>query len=46
MRTRTAGSAPNRQFVIEWNNVLIIDTTRRFSFEVILSDNTSNKLVR
>ena len=45
IRTRTIGTAPNRRFVIEWNNLQIIDTTRRLSFEVILSENRSQKPV-
>ena len=38
--TASLGSAPNRQFVVEWRNVRYFgDTTRRVSFEVILNEN-------
>ena len=40
VRTQALGSAPNRQFVIEWRNIRPYgDTTRRMDFEVILNEN-------
>jgi hypothetical protein len=40
VRTQLLGTAPNRQFVIEWRNVHFYgDTTRRVDFEVILNEN-------
>ncbi|WP_238007679.1 PQQ-dependent sugar dehydrogenase [Dactylosporangium sp. AC04546] len=40
VRTTTLGSAPNRQFVIEWRNPYIYgNTSRRITFEAILSEN-------
>ncbi|GAB3848865.1 PQQ-dependent sugar dehydrogenase [Dactylosporangium cerinum] len=39
VRTTTTGTAPNRQFVIEWRNVYIYgNTSRRLTFEAILSE--------
>jgi subtilisin family serine protease len=39
IRTETVGSAPNRQFVIEWRNIRPYgDTTRRMDFEVVLTE--------
>ena len=38
--TASLGSAPNRQFAVEWRNVRYFgDGTRRVSFEVILNEN-------
>ena len=38
--TATLGSAPNRQFVVEWRNLRYFgDAARRVSFEVILNEN-------
>src|SRR5439155_13084237 len=38
--TASLGSAPNRQFVVEWRNVRYFsDSVRRVSFEVILNEN-------
>lgn len=38
--TASLGSAPNRQFVVEWRNVRHFgDATRRVGFEVILNEN-------
>ncbi|NUT34679.1 MAG: PKD domain-containing protein [Hamadaea sp.] len=40
IRTQTIGSAPNRQFVIEWRNMRsFASTTERVSFAVILNEN-------
>ena len=40
IRTQTIGTAPNRQFVIEWRNMRSFSSsTTRISFEVILSEN-------
>jgi hypothetical protein len=38
VRTTTIGAAPNRQFVIEWRNVLSYSGANRFSFEVLLGE--------
>ncbi|MEV0132929.1 LamG-like jellyroll fold domain-containing protein [Dactylosporangium sp. NPDC050688] len=39
VRTTTLGTAPNRQFVIEWRNVAFYgDFTHRLSFEVIFAE--------
>ncbi len=44
--TATVGTAPNRQFVIEWRNVRYFnDTTRRVSFQVVLNENSSLTLL-
>ena len=41
----TFGSAPNRRFVFEWRNVaLLADSTRRFSFQIVLYENTSQRV--
>ena len=37
--TASLGSAPNRQFVIEWRNVRYFDYGGRVDFEVILNEN-------
>ncbi|MBK8696307.1 MAG: hypothetical protein IPN17_29575, partial [Deltaproteobacteria bacterium] len=38
----TLGAAPNRQFVIEWNDAMILgDSTAHLTFEVILSESTN-----
>ncbi len=37
--SRQVGAAPNRQFVIEWRNALIVATGDRISFEVVLGEN-------
>ncbi|MBB5872069.1 glucose/arabinose dehydrogenase [Allocatelliglobosispora scoriae] len=40
VRTQTIGTAPNRQFVIEWRNAkFFTDQTRRVDFEVLLGEN-------
>jgi hypothetical protein len=40
VRTQTIGSAPNRQFVIEWRNVRFYsDPNTRLTFEVLLGEN-------
>jgi N-acetylneuraminic acid mutarotase len=40
MWTKTIGTAPNRQFLIEWRNARYFgDTTRRVDFEVVLYEN-------
>jgi hypothetical protein len=42
VRTRLAGSAPNRRFVIEWNNVQFFFSDNefvRFNFEMVLFEN-------
>lgn len=40
VRTEVLGSAPDRQFVIEWRNAaFLMDTTKRVGFEVILQEN-------
>jgi hypothetical protein len=36
MRTLTQGTAPNRSFVVEWRNVLVVGTSDRVTFEAIL----------
>jgi len=39
VRTEELGTAPNRSFVIEWDNVAFFaDTSRRVNFEVILTE--------
>ncbi|WNG30167.1 S8 family serine peptidase [Cystobacter fuscus] len=39
VRTLTRGSAPEREFVIEWRNVAFLgDTSQRVDFELILSE--------
>jgi serine protease len=41
----TFGAAPNRRYVIEWRNVtLVADPTRRFSFQIVLYENTSERV--
>jgi len=41
----TYGAAPNRRFVVEWRNAtLVADTTRRFSFQVVLYENTTQRV--
>ncbi len=37
--TRTLGSAPNRQFVIEWRNVRPFSAPEHWDFEVVLFEN-------
>jgi Carboxypeptidase regulatory-like domain len=38
--TKTTGTAPNRQYIIEWRNVFVFDhADHRFSFEAIISEN-------
>lgn len=43
VRTKSAGSAPNRRFIIEWNNVVYCcnpdNDFRRVSFEIVLLEN-------
>lgn len=40
VRRQTLGTAPNRQFVVEWRNIRFFsDSTRRVKFEVILNEN-------
>lgn len=39
VRTKTLGTAPNRQFVIEWRNVQFFATQLRVDFEVSLFEN-------
>jgi hypothetical protein len=40
VRTALSGSAPNRQFVVEWRNVrFFADSTARVSVEVVFSEN-------
>jgi hypothetical protein len=40
VRTATIGTAPNRQFVVEWRNVINYrDTSSRVTFEVIFGEN-------
>jgi hypothetical protein len=39
VRTAVVGSAPNRQFVVEWRNVRFFDDPARVSFEVVFSEN-------
>jgi subtilisin family serine protease len=38
MFTKMSGTAPNREFVVEWRNALFFDTTLRVDFEVVLSE--------
>ncbi len=39
MHTQVLGTAPNRQFVIEWRNVrFYADSNKRLSFEMVLSE--------
>jgi len=39
VRTEELGTAPNRSFVIEWDNVAFFaDTSKRVNFEVVLSE--------
>ena len=43
MRTATFGSAPNRQFVIEWRNAADIDdSSTRMTFEVIFTEGSKS----
>jgi hypothetical protein len=37
--TRTLGSAPNRQFLIEWRNIHPFSGTEHWDFEVVLFEN-------
>ena len=38
--TKTTGTAPNRQYIVEWRNVFVFDhADHRFSFEAIVSEN-------
>jgi hypothetical protein len=38
--TRTSGTAPNREFLVEWRNATFFgDTTQRVDFEVVLVEN-------
>jgi hypothetical protein len=37
--SRQVGTAPNRRFVVEWRNVLILATGGRTTFEVVLGEN-------
>ena len=38
--TKTTGTAPNRQYIVEWRNVFVFDhADHRFSFEAIISEN-------
>ncbi|GIJ62978.1 LamG-like jellyroll fold domain-containing protein [Virgisporangium aurantiacum] len=39
VRTAVLGTAPNRQFVVEWRNVIFFSEDLRVTFEVILSEN-------
>ncbi len=39
VRTAVLGTAPNRQFVVEWRNVRFFTSTARVSFEVVLFEN-------
>jgi hypothetical protein len=39
VRTAVVGTAPNRQFVVEWRNVRFFDDPARVSFEVVFSEN-------
>ena len=42
--TNTFGAAPNRRFVVEWRNVsLIAEPARRFSFQIVLYESTSQR---
>ncbi|HLE99766.1 MAG TPA: S8 family serine peptidase [Gaiellaceae bacterium] len=42
IRTKTLGSAGNRQFVVEWRNVhFYADSSRRISFEIVLNEDGS-----
>ncbi len=41
IRTGTTGTAPNRQFIIEWRNAAIFsDRSTRVTFELILTENS------
>ncbi|OLE27492.1 MAG: hypothetical protein AUG44_10030 [Actinobacteria bacterium 13_1_20CM_3_71_11] len=43
IRTSTTGTAPNRQFTVEWSNVTFAyNTTQRFDAEVIFSENSGD----
>ncbi|WP_436499822.1 S8 family serine peptidase [Actinokineospora sp. HUAS TT18] len=37
--SKTLGTAPNRQFVIEWRDTIIFGTTARVDFEAVLFEN-------
>jgi hypothetical protein len=39
VHSRQVGTAPNRRFVIEWRNALILATGERTTFEVVLGEN-------
>ncbi|GAB1646762.1 carboxypeptidase regulatory-like domain-containing protein [Krasilnikovia sp. MM14-A1259] len=38
VRTQVTGSAPNRSYVIEWRNALVVGSTDRVTFELILNE--------
>jgi subtilisin family serine protease len=40
MRTKVSGTAPNREFLVEWRNAtfFLAPATQRFDFEVVLSE--------
>ena len=39
VRSQTLGTAPNRQFVIEWRDLVSADTNLRANFEVVMFEN-------
>lgn len=43
VRYATIGTAPNRRFVVHWNNVTVVNTTQTENFQIIL-DETTNKI--
>jgi hypothetical protein len=46
IRTAVTGTAPNRQFVVEWRNVQFFDNTAaRVSFETVIAENNSDVAV-
>ncbi|MFL6142120.1 MAG: carboxypeptidase regulatory-like domain-containing protein [Labedaea sp.] len=39
MLTKTSGTAPNREFVVEWRNAAFFSASSRVDFEAVLSEN-------
>lgn len=37
--TKVSGTAPNREFIVEWRNVAFFDTSLRVDFEAVLGEN-------
>ena len=41
---QTLGTAPNRRFVVQWNNALALNTPGAVNFQVVLAETTNNIL--